>query len=153
MTDASHVAGMIAVALSAACGDASLPSDGHTWTTTPASARVSGTDAEGFGWTTPMTVQNADPVVGKKLGKAEATLAGHSLRQIVTDPTVKVRADNRACTECHPWAAKETRADFCARIPSFVTQPTSKGDGSDPENAKPQLLKNLLSKWHANGCP
>ncbi len=128
------------------CGDASTAGDIRSWT-----GGVHTTNP-GYGWEEPIDARDFVGVASK-LGHAETTIAGHSLRAIVTDANVKVRGDDQACVACHAWATDSTRANFCARVPDFLAQPTAKGDGHDPSNAKPQILKDILFKWHADGCP
>jgi hypothetical protein len=139
-----------AVIMIYACGDASRPGDAHEW---PATG-VDSTEAPlGFGWERPITVANFEPEASTKLGSASQTLAGNTLRAIVTDPSVHVRSDDKACTACHDWAASIERDAFCDRVSAFLAQPTSKATGSDPPNAKPQILKSLLSMWQTAQCP
>lgn len=106
-----------------------------------------------FGWSRPVTRDNFDPVVANRLGKAASAVDGHTLRQIVTDPTVRVRGDDQACVTCHPWVANVPRRVFCEHVLDFMAMPTAKGDGTDPKNAKPLLFKELLARWRDAGCP
>ncbi len=135
-----------------ACGDASVPGNPHEWA--GLSTYVDETESDpGFGWTHPVTPANFGAEAARKLGSAESTIAGNSIRAIVVDTSVRVRADDQACASCHAWTTEMDRASFCDRVPSFLEQPTSRGDGSDPANAKPAVLKALLSRWHDAGCP
>lgn len=105
-----------------------------------------------YGWSHAVT-PTAFADASAKLGNASDVLAGHSLHTIVSDASVRVRGDDQACVTCHAWAKTETRADFCARVPAFLALPTSKGNGTDDVSAKPQVLKDLLDRWYAAGCP
>ncbi|AKV03998.1 hypothetical protein AKJ09_10661 [Labilithrix luteola] len=71
----------------------------------------------------------------------------------MSDPSVRVRGDDEACSTCHAWAPSIDRDAFCARVSSFLAQPTSTGDETDPPNAKPAVLKALLERWQGAGCP
>lgn len=87
------------------------------------------------------------------LGHAEDVIAGHSIRAIVTDATVRIRGDDRACVECHAWATTMDKHTFCVdHIEAFLAQPTLTGSG-DPPNAKPAVLKQILVEWRTRGCP
>lgn len=138
------------IVLTCACGDASRPGNAHDWsigeiaTTEPTVA---------YGWNRPVTAANFDPAAANKLGSASNTIAGKTLREIVTDANVRIRADNQACSTCHTWASSIERTAFCDRVDALVAQPTSKGDGTDPTNAKPEILKSLVSKWKDANCP
>jgi hypothetical protein len=132
----------IALVLSA-CGDSSAAGDIHTWKHTKTSTVV--------GWEAPIDASTF-PDAENKLGKAESAIAGRTLGAIVTDASVRVRGDDRACVSCHEWAQTDTRAAFCQRVPSFVALPTS-GTSSDPPSAKPLLLKQILQRWYDDGCP
>jgi len=105
-----------------------------------------------YGWSRPVTV-TAFPDATKKLGNADTMIDGHSLQAIVTDATVRVRGDDQPCSTCHDWAKTMSRATFCERVPAFLALPTAKGDGHDDVSAKPLVLKDLLDRWHAAGCP
>jgi hypothetical protein len=129
-----------------ACGG-TPDGEGGTETTQQAEQAI------GYGWQRPVTVENFSPAAAQVAGNAKTPLAGHSIGQVVTDPTVRVRKDGNACVTCHTWAAHMDRTAFCARIPQFLAEPTAKGDGTDPIQAKPQALKDLLSKWYEDGCP
>lgn len=136
----------------AACGDASAPGDIHEQHLASATEPTETLDP-GFGWDRPITAQTSGGEVTSKLGNASATLAGHSLREVVVDPAIRVRSDDIACTTCHSWAPSVEREAFCARVSSFLAQPTSTGSSTDPPNAKPALLKALLEQWQDAGCP
>jgi len=133
-----------------ACGDASPPGNVHRWTSNAANLEPPN---GGYGWDAPITTENFGKAATRKFGRAEAALAGHTLRQIVTDASVRVRADGKACTACHTWANSETQASFCARVDAFLALPTSTDEETDPLSAKPTVLKDLLSAWAAAGCP
>lgn len=92
-----------------------------------------------YGWTRKM---GSGGGAGTKLGNAEDTISGHSIGDIVTRADVKVRADNKACTECHGWAAASTRQSFCAKTEAFNGQA-----------GKPQLLKDIFNRWKLATCP
>ena len=168
----------LTLAFATACGDASPPGNAHLWpapvayadevTTEPDRAPAPTSFApqprpdgawhragapRGYGWSHAISADNFDPAADGKLGGASSSLAGHTLREIVTDPNVRVRGDDRACATCHAWAQEIDRATFCARVPRIVEQPTSKGDGEDPANAKPAVVKDLLQRWYDEGCP
>jgi hypothetical protein len=106
-----------------------------------------------WGWKTPIMQDDTDAVVDRKLGSATSTIAGHSISQIVTNATVRVRGDNAACAKCHTWAAASDRESFCARVEGFLGMPTAKGDGHDAVGAKPAVLKTLLKEWQDADCP
>lgn len=106
----------------------------------------------GYGWMHPVTAE-VFPDGARKLGRAQSAIDGHSLQDIVTDPAVRVRGDDRACVACHAWATGASRESFCERVPAFLALPTSKGDGHDAASAKPFVLKDLFERWHAAGCP
>lgn len=109
-------------------------------------------EAVGYGWVRPVTAE-VFPAAAHKLGSAQSTLDGHSLQDIVTDGAVHVRGDDKACVACHAWASGASRESFCERVPAFLALPTAKGDGHDAASAKPFVLKDLLERWHAAGCP
>ena len=112
------------------CGDAS-----PRWSSSNTSAtETNQPESVAYGWTRPVTV-TAFPNAQEKLGSAHDMMDGHSLRAIVTDTTVRVRGDDKACATCHEWAATASRTSFCARGPAFLQQPTSKGDGHDAVSA------------------
>ena len=134
----------------AACGDASPPGNVHSWISN--STELPPLNG-GYGWDDPITTENFGATAAKKLGQADAPLAGFTLRQIVTDASVRVRSDNKACASCHEWAASETSTSFCARVNAFVALPTSTNEPTDPANAKPSVLKELFSAWVAADCP
>jgi hypothetical protein len=139
----------IGIALLAACGDGdsrALP------TTSISGIHDVKRESVAFGWLHPVTAK-VFPDGAEKLGNAHSTISGNTLRGIVTDATVRVRGDDKACVTCHAWAKRESREEFCERVPAFLAQPTSKGDGHDPIEAKPLVLKDLLDRWHAAGCP
>jgi hypothetical protein len=140
-----------ALALACGCGDASVTS--HTVHVLARSDLAAEPAHDEYGWDAPISAANFGAAADSKLGSAPHALAGHTLRAIVTDPGVRVRGDGKACTACHAWAPAEARADFCARVPAFLAQPTTKGDGRDPEGAKPAIVKELLRRWHDAGCP
>lgn len=106
-----------------------------------------------YGWETAVTtatIGNLGLAIGTKLGSAEDAIAGNTLRAIVTDPNVKVRADNNACQACHGnatiggWAHAEnaTRESFCELVDDFNDAPS-----------KPQILKTLFNNWGERNCP
>jgi hypothetical protein len=139
------------IALSSACGDASRPSG---WQRETPSVDVDATEsALGYGWDRPITAENFDEAAETKLGDAPQAIAGETLRAIVTDANVRIRADGAPCSTCHAWASSTDRASFCARVTAFLAQPISKGDGTDPPNAKPPILRSLLSSWQDASCP
>jgi len=140
---------LIGIGVLAGCGDAS-----PRWSSSRDSSAVQTNLPESmtYGWSRPVTVK-AFPDATKKLGNADTMIDGHSLHAIVSDANVRVRGDDQACSTCHDWAATATRESFCDRVPAFLAQPTSKGDGHDDVSAKPLVLKDLLDRWHAAGCP
>lgn len=105
-----------------------------------------------YGWSRAITTAAGTAALGERKGDASDTIAGHTLRQIVVDPEVRVRGDGQACVACHAWATGIDRAAFCDRVPAFLRQPTATG-ATDPENAKPLVLKDLLNRWYVAGCP
>jgi hypothetical protein len=137
----------------AGCGD---PGSSPRWTAPPTTTTRTQVVGDGgtvaYGWTRPVTTDGF-PGAAQKLGRAGSVLAGNSIRAIVTDPNVRVRGDNQACVTCHAWAGAISRETFCDRVSAFVAEPTSKGDDRDPESAKPLVLKDLLDRWEAAGCP
>jgi hypothetical protein len=105
-----------------------------------------------YSWTvaiTQTTLGNLTEPIGTRLGTAEDLIQGHSISQIVRDPTVKVRADNKACQECHGSVAQTaqfradtvSRAGFCGRVADFNAA------------SKPSILKNLFNNWSTRNCP
>lgn len=174
------LAASLLLAFTSACGDASPPGNSHLWPAPVAYADEVTSEPEperdpaptslapqpragsawhrsggprGYGWSHPISADNFDPAAETTLGAATSPLAGHTLREIVTDPDVRVRGDDRSCGSCHAWAEKSDRAAFCAHVPRFLEQPTSNGDGQDPANAKPRVVKALLERWYDEGCP
>jgi hypothetical protein len=131
-------------------------SDGRRWAltneTSSSTTLPSSEEPVGFGWTRPVTAE-VFPDAARKLGNAASMIDGHSLRAIVTDASVRIRGDDRACGACHAWVSTATRPSFCERVPAFLSLPTAKGDGHDAASAKPFVLKDLLERWHAAGCP
>ncbi len=110
-----------------------------------------GTTDPPYGWTHQVTSGNTNLAVTTKLGNAQDTIAGHTLLQIVTNANVKVRADNKACQECHSptgimpaWnAATIDKASFCNNhVASF-----------NASASKPQILKDLFNNWKGRNCP
>jgi hypothetical protein len=139
---------LIGIAVLAGCGDAS-----PRWSSSNTTAtQTNQPESVAYGWTRPVTLK-AFADAQDKLGSAHDMMDGHSLRAIVTDTTVRVRGDDKACSTCHEWAKTVSRMAFCERVPAFLAQPTSKGDGHDDVSAKPLVLKDLLDRWHAAGCP
>jgi hypothetical protein len=145
-----YVPTLVGAALLSACGDgtsqATLGGTTHTQETNATTASLA------YGWSRPVTKQ-AFPAAATKLGSAESILDGHSLQEIVSDAAVRVRSDDQPCVACHAWSTTTSRASFCDRIPAFLALPTAKGNSADPIAAKPQVLKDLLDRWHAAGCP
>ena len=138
------------IGLLAACSD-----DGATRAIPPVTSKA-GTEPSSesvpYGWSRPVTTQ-AFPDASSKLGHASSAIDGHSLHTIVSSMRVRVRGDDQSCGTCHSWAPDIPRATFCELVPKFVAEPTSKGDGHDPMEAKPLVLKDLLDRWYAAGCP
>lgn len=135
-----------------ACGDASDPNDVRRWEE-KVPAVSAWTEKAVFGWNRPITAANFDPAAEEPLGPGAEPIAGLTLRDLVTNPDVRIRGDKNACVKCHDWAAGADCRSFCERVPLLLAQPTSKGDGTDHSNAKPALLKKLVSEWRDNGCP
>ena len=96
-----------------------------------------------YGWFTDITKGNSPGIaVSTLLSGAEDKIEGNTVKEIVSDPTVKVRSDNKACTECHTWAASISKTDFCnSKVTSF-----------NNNNSKPLVLKNLFNTWKSRGC-
>jgi hypothetical protein len=95
-----------------------------------------------YGWFTTITRGNAPGIaVSTKLSGAEDAIENNTVRQIVMDSGVKVRSDNKACQECHTWAATISKTDFCNKVASF-----------NASNSKPQVLKDLFNTWKGRGC-
>ena len=96
-----------------------------------------------YGWLTTITRQNAPGIaVSTKLSGAEDAIEGNTIKQIVSDATVKVRSDNNACQACHTWAPTISKTDFCnSKVSSFNANTT-----------KPQVLKSLFNTWKSGGC-
>ncbi len=97
-----------------------------------------------FGWIHYITVQNTTEPVSTPIGSASNVIAGHSVKDIVSDPNIRVRADNRACASCHStsWSDKAT---FCSHVPNFVS--------NQGTHANDTILKNLFNNWKSRACP
>lgn len=103
----------------------------------------------GCGWFSFITTSNITEPVDSRLGPGADVIAGHNIRQIVTDPKVRVGPDRAACVTCHTGpgtagnfrAAALSKSEFCALVHAF--------DAAD----KPQVLKNLFKDWRSRGCP
>lgn len=110
-----------------------------------------------YGWYTPVSSGNSTLPVTTRLTKgsttAEDTIAGHTVRWIVTQSNTKVRGDNKACTTCHAWAAGIDKQGFCDKVMNFDSQPTATGQATDETRAKPQILKDLFNDWKSRNCP
>lgn len=139
---------LLGTVLLCACSDgtATSPLPQHTSESNATAPSV------GYGWTRPVT-KGAFSEASTRLGAAESTLEGHSLHAIVADASVRVRGDDKSCVTCHAWAPAVSRASFCERVPAFLREPTSTGAATDAVSAKPLVLKDLLERWHAAGCP
>ncbi|WP_394823511.1 hypothetical protein [Pendulispora albinea] len=124
------------------------------WGKEPYPAELTQGPSDPYGWSHEIVEGNTSLDVSQRLGRATSMIAGHSVRDIVTNPSVRVRGDDKSCVSCHAWATMVTRTEFCNRyVPVFLALPTSAGKPSDPASAKPQLLKDLLDEWRARGCP
>jgi hypothetical protein len=96
-----------------------------------------------YGWLTTITRGNSPGIaVNIKLSGAEDTIEGNTVRQIVSDMSVKVRSDSKACGECHTWATSISKTDFCNNKVTSFNNSTS----------KPLVLKNLFNTWKSRGC-
>lgn len=124
--------------LTAACAAEEVEGSG-VGSSNSANMIADGTESSdlGYGWET--------KIQGRKIGQ-------YSLREIVTDSKVKVRADGRSCLGCHSWAEYQDRLSFCDRVDAFLEMPTLKEGEVDPRK-KPANLKKLLKDWKEAGCP
>lgn len=97
-----------------------------------------------YGWFTAVTNQNSGTsAFSTKLGpSATHTIAGHTLEQIVRNPTIVVRGDGKACKTCHAWAESVSKEVFCGKVAAF-----------NSNNTKPQQLKDLFNWWKMRNCP
>ncbi len=97
-----------------------------------------------FGWLHPITTQNTTEPVGTKIGSAEDTIAGNTVKAIVSDANVKVRSNNTACYQCHS-TGYATKSTFCGVVPNFVN--------NQGTHAADTVLKNLFNNWKGRNCP
>jgi hypothetical protein len=111
-------------------------------------------EVEDYGWEHVVLTSNTDLPVDAPMGKATHRIAGHTLREIVTDPEIRIRADDKPCANCHAWSKKITLEEFCkVKVAAFDKLPTATGRGNDPPNAKPRVLKELFYDWRSRFCP
>jgi hypothetical protein len=100
-----------------------------------------------FGWLFPVTTQNTTLGVGTKYGSASNTIAGNNINDIANKGSIKVRADNTACAQCH--GGSFTQSGFCSSASLYL----SKGPHSTSGQSVDQILGNLFSDWKGRNCP
>jgi hypothetical protein len=100
-----------------------------------------------YGWLFPVTTQNTTLAVGTKYGSATNTIAGNSIKDIVNNPGVRVRADNTACAQCH--GGSFSKDGFCSSTSLFL----SKGPHATSGQPADQTLGSLFTNWKGRNCP
>lgn len=143
------MASLVGAACLGACGEFSEYESIGTASWSATRGRAASEPDVDYGWSRAIDSKTLE----RKAGEASSAVAGHSLEEIVTSKSIRVREDDKSCVTCHSWAAWSDRESFCARVDDFVAMPTAKGNASDPASAKPANLKKLLLDWKKAGCP